>query len=98
MIKLNKPLVIVIGILAFGAFAYNLYESPDVSYLLGKEVNNWLYRAFWILIIIVCIYNYIQIDKNTLKNKSKSSLGGVYPERSRSTREPKFRRKDKEKE
>ncbi|WP_313114795.1 hypothetical protein [Aequorivita sediminis] len=72
MIKLNKPLTIVIGILALGAIAYNLYENPSVSYLLGKEVNNWLYRGFWLLIIIVSVYNYIYIDQNTLKNKSKS--------------------------
>ncbi len=72
MIQLNKPLTIVIGILAFGAFAYNLYDHPKVSHLLGKEVDNWLYLSFWILVIAICIYNYIYIDRNTLKNKSKS--------------------------
>lgn len=72
MIQLNKPLTIVIGILALGALVFNLYENPDVSRLLGKEVNNWLYRGFWLLIIGVCVYNYIVIDRNTLKNKSKS--------------------------
>lgn len=71
MIKLNKPLTIVIGILAFGAFAYNLYDHPKVSHLLGKEVNNWLYQAFWLVIIVICVFNYIHIDRNTLKNKSK---------------------------
>jgi len=74
VIKLSKPLTIVIGILAFLAFAYNLYDDPKISHLLGKEVNNWFYRAFWFLIICVCIYNYVYIDRNTLKNKSKSKL------------------------
>lgn len=69
-LELNKPLTIVIGLLALGAVVYNFYESPDTSRLLGKEINNWLYRGFWLLIIAVCIYNYIYIDKNTLKNKS----------------------------
>ena len=69
-LKLNKPLTIVIGLLALGAIVYNFYENPNVSYLLGKEINNWLYRGFWFLIIGVCVYNYIDIDKNTLKNKS----------------------------
>lgn len=69
--KLNKPLTIVIGVLALGAIGFNLYEDPSVSHLLGKEVNNWLYRGFWLAIIGVCIYNYIYIDRNTLKNKSK---------------------------
>jgi hypothetical protein len=69
--KLNKPIVIVIGILAFCAIAYNIYDHPKVSHLLGKEVDNWLYRFFWIGIIGVCVYNYIVIDRNTLKNKSK---------------------------
>lgn len=72
MIQLNKPLTIVIGILAFGAFAYNLYDDPKVSHLLGKEVDNWLYRGFWLVIIAVCVYNYIHIDRNTLKSKPKS--------------------------
>lgn len=72
MIQLNKPLTIVIGILAFGALAYNFYDDPKVSHLLGKEVNNWLYRFFWIIIIAISIYNYIHIDQNSLKNKSKS--------------------------
>jgi len=72
VIQLNKPLVIVIGLLALGALAFNLYEDPKVTYLLGKEVNHWLYRGFWILILAVCTYNFIVIDKNTLKNKSKS--------------------------
>ena len=72
MIQLNKPLTIVIGILAFGALAFNIYEDPKVSHLFGKEINDWLYRAFWLLIIGLCVYNYIYIDRNTLKNKSKS--------------------------
>lgn len=72
MIQLNKPLTIVIGVLAFGAIAYNLYDDPIASHLLGKEVNKWLYRAFWIVIIAICVYNYIHIDRNSLKNKSKS--------------------------
>lgn len=74
MIQLNKPLTIVIGILAFGALAFNIYEDPKVSYLFGKEINDWLYRAFWLLIVGLCVYNYIYIDRNTLKNKSKSKL------------------------
>ena len=72
MIQLNKPLTIVIGILALGAIAYNFYDDPKVSLLLGKEINNWLYRAFWFLVIVICAYNYINIDRNTLKNNSKS--------------------------
>jgi len=74
MIQLNKPLTVVIGILAFGALAFNIYEDPKVSHLFGKEINDWLYRAFWLLIIGLCVYNYIYIDRNTLKNKSKSKL------------------------
>lgn len=69
--QLNKPLTIVIGILALGALAFNIYENPKVSYLFGKEVNDWLYRAFWLVIIGLCVYNYIHIDRNTLKSKSK---------------------------
>jgi hypothetical protein len=69
--QLSKPLVIVVGILALGALGYNFYEDPRVSYLFGKEINDWLYRAFWMLIVALCVYNFIQIDKNTLKNKSK---------------------------
>ena len=72
MIQLNKPLTIVIAFLALGALGFNLFENPDVSRLLGKEVNNWLYRGFWLLVIGICVYNYIHIDRNTLKNKSKS--------------------------
>jgi uncharacterized protein with PQ loop repeat len=72
VIQLNKPLTIVIGVLAFGAIIYNFYDAPQVSHLLGKEVNNWLYRAFWVVVIAICVYNFIQIDRNTLKNKSKS--------------------------
>lgn len=72
MIQLNKPLTVVIGLLAFAAIAYNFYVDPQVSHLLGKEVNNWLYRGFWVVVIAVCIYNYINIDRNTLKNKSKN--------------------------
>lgn len=71
MIQLNKPLTVVIGALAIGAIIFNFYENPDVSYLLGKEVNNWLYRGFWLLVIGICVYNYIVIDRNTLKNKAK---------------------------
>ncbi|PHR13678.1 MAG: hypothetical protein COA40_03730 [Aequorivita sp.] len=74
MIQLNKPLTVVIGILAFGALAFNIYEDPKVSHLFGKEINDWLYRAFWLLIIGLCVYNYIYIDRNTLKNNSKSKL------------------------
>ena len=74
MIQLNKPLTVVIGILAFGALAFNIYEDPRVSHLFGKEINDWLYRAFWLLIVGLCVYNYIYIDRNTLKNKSKSKL------------------------
>ncbi len=72
MIQLNKPLIIIIGILAFGALAYNVYDNPQVSHLFGKEINDWWYRAFWLLIIGICVYNFIYIDRNTLKNKSKS--------------------------
>ena len=74
MIQLDKPLTVVIGILAFGALAFNIYEDPKVSHLFGKEINDWLYRAFWLLIVGLCVYNYIYIDRNTLKNKSKSKL------------------------
>ena len=74
MIQLNKPLTVVIGILAFGALAFNIYEDPKVSHLFGKEINDWLYRAFWLLIVGLCVYNYIYIDRNTLKNNSKSKL------------------------
>ncbi len=79
--KLNKPLTIVIGALALFALAFNLYQNPDVSSLFGKEINNWLYRAFWLLIVGVCVYNFIYIDKNTLKNKSKSSPAKNHPRR-----------------
>ncbi len=72
MIQLNKPLTIVIGIFALGAIAFNIYDDPKVSHLIGKEVDNWLYRVFWLLVVGVCVYNYIHIDRNTLKNKSKS--------------------------
>lgn len=70
--KLSKPLVILVGILALGALGYNFYDNPRVSHLFGKEINDWYYRAFWMLIIALCVYNYIEIDRNTLKNKSKS--------------------------
>ena len=70
--QLNKPLTIVIGILALSALAFNIYENPKVSHLFGKEVNDWLYRVFWLVIVGLCVYNYIYIDRNTLKNKSKS--------------------------
>ncbi len=69
--KLTKPLTIIIGILALGALIYNLYADPRVSYLFGKEVNDWWYRLFWLAIVGLCVYNYIYIDRNTLKNKSK---------------------------
>lgn len=94
MIQLNKPLTIVIGILALAAIFFNLYEDPDVSYLLGKEVNNWLYRGFWLLIVGICVYNYIVIDRNTLKNRSKSKMKSKSP--LDSAREPKIRRNDEE--
>ncbi|MCZ4317798.1 hypothetical protein O4H26_02240 [Aequorivita viscosa] len=71
--QLSKPLVVIVGILALGALGYNFYEDPRVSYLFGKEINDWLYRAFWMLIVALCVYNFIQIDKNTLKNKSKKN-------------------------
>lgn len=70
--KLNKPLTVVIGLFALAAIMLNFYENPDVSYLFKIEINNWLYRGFWLLIIGICVYNYIYIDRNTLKNKSKS--------------------------
>ena len=72
MIQLNKPLIVVIGLLALGALGLNLYEDPKVSHLFGMEINDWLYRAFWIVIVALCIYNYIHIERNTLKNRSKS--------------------------
>ncbi|MAP81718.1 MAG: hypothetical protein CL526_11595 [Aequorivita sp.] len=58
--------------MAIGAIIYNFYEAPKVSYLLGQEVNHWVYRAFWGLILGLSVYNYIRIDRNTLKNNSKS--------------------------
>ncbi|HLW31681.1 MAG TPA: hypothetical protein VKX40_05435 [Aequorivita sp.] len=69
--KLNKPLTVVIGLLALAAIIFNFYENPEVSYLFGKEISNWLYRGFWVVIIGICVYNYIYIDRNTLKDKSK---------------------------
>lgn len=69
--KITKPFTIVIGLLALGALGYNIYDNPRVSYLFGKEISDWLYRAFWLVIIALCVYNYIYIDRNTLKNKSK---------------------------
>lgn len=71
--KPTKPLTIVVGILALGALLFNIYQNPNVSNIFGKEVNNWLYRAFWLLVVALCVYNYIYIDRNTLKNKSKST-------------------------
>ncbi len=70
--KITKPFTIIIGILALGALAFNIYQNPKVSYLFGKEINDWLYRAFWLGIIGLCVYNYIYIDRNTLKDRSKS--------------------------
>ncbi len=70
--KATKPLTIVVGILALGALLFNVYENPRVSYLFGKEINDWFYRLFWVVIIALCVYNYIYIDRNTLKNKSKT--------------------------
>ncbi|MDC7999718.1 hypothetical protein POV26_01590 [Aequorivita todarodis] len=70
--KLSKPLVIIAGIIALGAIVYNFYDNPKVSHLFGKEINDWYYRAFWLLIVGLCVYNYIEIDRNTLKDKSKS--------------------------
>lgn len=72
--KITKPFTILIGILALGALGYNIYDNPSVSHLFGKEINDWLYRAFWVVIIALCVYNYIYIDRNTLKNKSKSKF------------------------
>ncbi len=69
--SLTKPLTIVVGIIALGALGYNFYDNPEVSHLFGKEINDWLYRAFWMVIIGLCIYNYIYIDQNTLKDRSK---------------------------
>ncbi|MDN3723193.1 hypothetical protein QRD02_02270 [Aequorivita sp. SDUM287046] len=71
MIQLNKPLTVVIGILALGALVYNIYDNPKVSHLFGREINDWLYRAFWLVIFAICVYNYIYLDRNMLKNKSK---------------------------
>ncbi|MRT15543.1 hypothetical protein F3C99_01060 [Vitellibacter sp. q18] len=71
---MTKPLTIIIGILALGALLFNVYQNPKVSHLFGKEINDWWYRAFWLVIVSLCIYNYIYIDRNTLKNKSKSKL------------------------
>ena len=70
--KITKPFTIVIGLLALGALGFNIYTNPSVSYLFGKEISDWLYRSFWLVIIGLCVYNYIYIDRNTLKNKSKS--------------------------
>lgn len=70
--KITKPFTIVIGILALGALLFNFYQDPKVSHLFGKEINDWLYRAFWLVVVLLCVYNYIYIDQNTLKNKSKS--------------------------
>ena len=69
--KLNKPLTLVIGLLALAVILFNFYENPEVSYLFGREISNWLYRGFWLLIVGICVYNYIYIDRNTLKDKSK---------------------------
>ncbi|OAD91102.1 hypothetical protein A7A78_04630 [Aequorivita soesokkakensis] len=71
---MTKPFTIVIGILALGALIVNIYMNPKVSHLFGKEINDWLYRAFWLLIVGVCVYNYIYIEQNTLKNRPKSKL------------------------
>lgn len=72
--KITKPFTILIGILALGALGYNIYDNPSISHLFGKEINDWFYRAFWLVIIALCVYNYIYIDRNTLKNKSKSKF------------------------
>ena len=70
--RMTKPFTIVIGILALGALIVNIYMNPKVSHLFGKEINDWYYRAFWLLIVGLCVYNYIEIDRNTLKDRSKA--------------------------
>jgi len=69
---ISKPFCIAIAIIAFGALAYNIYDDPRVSYLFGKELNDWVYRAFWLAVIGLCAYNFIYIERNTLKDRSKS--------------------------
>lgn len=68
---MNRPITIIVAIFAFGALGYNFYDNPEVSHLFGKEINDWLYRAFWMVIIGLCVYNYAYLEKNTLRDKSK---------------------------
>jgi len=72
MIAISKPICIIIGIIALAALAYNIYDNPEVSHLFGKTINDWIYRGFWLAVIGLCVYNFIHIEKNTLKDKSKS--------------------------
>ncbi len=43
--KMTKPFTVVIGILALGALIFNIYQNPKVSYLFGKEINDWLIQG-----------------------------------------------------
>ncbi|MBT0607256.1 hypothetical protein [Aequorivita echinoideorum] len=81
--QLTKPITVVVGILALGALIFNFYQDSKVSYLFGREINPWLYRAFWLVVVGICIYNYIYIDRNTLKNKSAARRGNKLKIRSR---------------
>ena len=59
-----KYVNIIVAIIAVGNVIYSFIEPKESPSIFTLEVNIWVYRLFWILIAVSCIFGY-------LNNKSK---------------------------
>lgn len=61
-----KYLSLVLGILAIANVIYTFFGDSITTAIFGFEVGIWMYRLFWGIIAIGCLYDYMRKSKKSM--------------------------------
>ncbi len=62
---MNKLISILIGLIAISNIIYSFWKNPESETLFFIDMNTWIYRIIWVLILIGISYDFFK------KNKTK---------------------------
>jgi hypothetical protein len=62
---MNKLTLILVGLLSLLNIIYSFWKYSETEQIFGIEMNIWIYRLVWVLVLIGISYDYFK------KNKTK---------------------------
>lgn len=62
---MNKLTLVLVVFLSLSNIIYSFWKYSETEQIFGIEMNIWVYRLFWVIVLIGISYDYFK------KNKTK---------------------------